>query len=331
MVCMLVLLAVGVALAAMTGDAEAEPLRLHPDNPHYFLFRGKPTVLITSAEHYGAVVNLDFDYVKYLDTLQREGMNHTRLFVGPYCESVTSFNITRNVLAPATGRFACAWARSDVPGYANGGNKFDLTRWDDDFLARLEDFVAQASRRGVVVEVNLFCPFYGDDQWTLSPFHPSNNVNNLGAVARTDVYTLNRHGGMLPLQEQMVRKIVGLLRDFDNVYYEVMNEPYICQVPVDWQHHMATVIADAEAGSAHRHLISQNVANHKAEVKSPDPQVSIVNFHYAWPPETVGLNYGLNRVIGDNETGFAGTADFPYRREAWAFLLSGGGLSKHLN
>jgi hypothetical protein len=27
------------------------PIALHPDNPHYFLFRGKPTVLITSAEH----------------------------------------------------------------------------------------------------------------------------------------------------------------------------------------------------------------------------------------------------------------------------------------
>ena len=45
------------------------PLRLHPDNPHYFLFRGKPTVLITSGEHYGAVLNGRFDYRKYLDTL----------------------------------------------------------------------------------------------------------------------------------------------------------------------------------------------------------------------------------------------------------------------
>ena len=29
------------------------PLALHPENPHYFLFRGKPTVLVTSGEHYG--------------------------------------------------------------------------------------------------------------------------------------------------------------------------------------------------------------------------------------------------------------------------------------
>ena len=53
--------------------AAAGPIALHPDNPHYFLFRGKPTILITSGEHYGAVLNLDFDYSKYLDTLAADG------------------------------------------------------------------------------------------------------------------------------------------------------------------------------------------------------------------------------------------------------------------
>jgi DNA polymerase III epsilon subunit-like protein len=42
-----------------------EPIRLHPENPHYFLFRGKPTVLVTAAEHYGAVINLDWLDTKY--------------------------------------------------------------------------------------------------------------------------------------------------------------------------------------------------------------------------------------------------------------------------
>ncbi|MCA9183530.1 MAG: hypothetical protein KDA51_18845 [Planctomycetales bacterium] len=43
--------------------AKDPPLSLHPDNPHYFLWRGQPTVLITSAEHYGAVLNLDYSFV----------------------------------------------------------------------------------------------------------------------------------------------------------------------------------------------------------------------------------------------------------------------------
>ena len=46
-----------------------QPISLHPDNPHYFLFRGKPTVLVGSTEHYGAVLNQDFDYIPYLNEL----------------------------------------------------------------------------------------------------------------------------------------------------------------------------------------------------------------------------------------------------------------------
>lgn len=65
-------------------DSANGPLRLHPDNPHYFEFRGDPIVLVTSGEHYGAVINLDFDYVAYLDELARYGFNHTRLFTGTY-------------------------------------------------------------------------------------------------------------------------------------------------------------------------------------------------------------------------------------------------------
>ena len=40
--------------------AQSTPISLHPDNPHYFLWRGKPTVLIGSGEHYGAVLNRPF-------------------------------------------------------------------------------------------------------------------------------------------------------------------------------------------------------------------------------------------------------------------------------
>src|SRR5215475_6766088 len=117
------LMVLAVLLVLGTVEArENRPLALHPDNPHYFLFRGKPAVLITSAEHYGAVLNRDFDYVKYLDELQAHGLNLTRTFTGVYCEDSKSFNITRNTLAPAAGKLLCPWARSATRGYAGGGN-----------------------------------------------------------------------------------------------------------------------------------------------------------------------------------------------------------------
>jgi hypothetical protein len=44
-----------LALAA-AAFASAQPISLHPENPDYFLFQGKPAVLVTSGEHYGAVL-----------------------------------------------------------------------------------------------------------------------------------------------------------------------------------------------------------------------------------------------------------------------------------
>ncbi len=89
--------------------AEHSPLALHPDNGHYFVFRGKPTVLITSGEHYGAVLNLDFDYRKYLKTLATDGLNNTRTFSGAYVEPQGAFNI-----APTR------WRRSKAASFVRG-------------------------------------------------------------------------------------------------------------------------------------------------------------------------------------------------------------------
>src|SRR6476620_7576327 len=112
-------------LLVAASAATAQPIRPHPENPRYFLFQGKPTVLVTSGEHYGAVLNREFDYVKYLDELHARGLNLTRTFTGVYAEDTKAFGITRNTLAPAAGQLICPWARSDRPGYAGGGNTFD--------------------------------------------------------------------------------------------------------------------------------------------------------------------------------------------------------------
>lgn len=307
-----------------------KPIMLHPDNPHYFLFRDKPTILITSGEHYGSVLNLDFDYVKYLDEIKSCGLNLTRTFSGVYCESPTSFNIQKNTLAPAPNRFICPWMRSSESGYANQGNKFDLNKWDENYFKRLRDFVSQAQKRGIVVEMVLFCPYYGDEQWDLSPIKITNNVNGIGDMERTDSLTM-KNADMVAIHDAMVKKIVTELKDFDNLYYEICNEPYFGGVTLDWQRHIASVITDTEKDFLHKHLIAQNIANGSEKIGNPDPSVSIFNFHYATPPETVGINYGLNKVIGDDETGFRGIEDVYYRTEAWEFIIAGGGEYDNLD
>ncbi|MGE5295361.1 MAG: polysaccharide lyase [Solirubrobacterales bacterium] len=324
-------MAVAFVTAACASAASSAPIALHPQNPHYFLWRDKPTVLITSGEHYGAVLNRAFDYKRYLDTLQSYSFNLTRTFSGAYCEAVGAFSIENNTLAPAAGNLLCPWARSDQGGYANGGNKFDLTQWDPEYFRRLSDFVSSAGRRGIVVELVLFCPFYEDSMWDLSPMNIRNNVNGIGDMPRTEVYTLN-HPELLAVQDAMVRRIVEAMKDFDNLYYEICNEPYFGGVTLDWQAHIAETITATEAAFEHKHLIAQNIANNTQKIENPNPRVSIFNFHYAKPPVAVAENYGLSRVIADDETGFSGDDRVkPYRLEGWDFVLAGGAVYSNLD
>lgn len=319
-----------VVLATGFSANAAEPLRLHPENPRYFEFRGKPTVLVTSGEHYGAVLNTDFDYKKYAATLEKYGFNLTRTFTGAYCEAAGAFNIEKNTLAPAAGKLICPWARSTADGYAGGGKKFDLDRWDEAYFARLKDFVAEAGRRGVVVELVLFCPFYEDSQWKISPMNAANNMNGVGKVGRNDVYALKEEP-LTRAQHALVVKLVTELNAFDNLYYEICNEPYFGGVTRAWQDGIADLIASTEEKLPKRHLIAENVANKSKKVERPHPKVSIFNFHYATPPETVAMNWHLKLPIGDNETGFRGDGDFVYRSEGWEFLLAGGSLYNNLD
>jgi hypothetical protein len=307
-----------------------EPIKLHPDNGHYFLWRGKSTILITSAEHYGAVLNRNFDYKKYLPTLKSHGFNLTRTFSGAYCEPDKAFKIKNNTLSPAENALICPWARSTEIGYANGGNKFDLTKWDPEYFKRLKSFIRTAAKNGVVVELVLFCPFYEDAMWNLSPMNIINNVNGIGDMKRTEVYTL-KHPQLLEIQKQMVRKIVRNFKGFDNLYYEICNEPYFGGVTLEWQKVIADTIVETETELGVRHLIAQNIANKSAKIENPNPKVSIFNFHYAKPPVAVSENYGLNKVIGDDETGFSGSEPKPYRIEAWDFIIAGGGIYNNLD
>ncbi|OHB73377.1 MAG: hypothetical protein A2Z25_00245, partial [Planctomycetes bacterium RBG_16_55_9] len=331
--CAVLLVMVGaVARAENAGLREktTKPIQLHPDNPHYFLWRGKPTILITSGEHYGAVLNLAFDYKKYLQTLETLGFNLTRTFSGAYLERFGDFNIQNNTLAPARNQLICPWLRSNEPGYVNGGNKFDLTGWDPDYFKRLRDFVGQAGKCGVVVELVLFCPFYEESMWKLSPMNAANNINGIGKMKRTEVYTL-QHPDLLAVQDAMVVNIVKELKEFDNLYYEICNEPYFGGVTLEWQAHIAQTIAKAEADFDVKHLIAQNFANKYQKISDPNPLVSIFNFHYAKPPDTVTDNYGLNKVIADDETGFSGSEPKAYRIEGWDFIIAGGAVYDNLD
>ena len=316
---------------ALTASPSAvQPIRLHPENPHYFLWRGAPAILITAGEHYGAVMNLDFDYSRYLAELKANRFNLTRVFSGTYREVPGSFNIHGNTLAPAAGRFVCPWARSGTPGASDGGNRFDLTKWEDAYFDRLTAFIREAGERGVVVKLVFFCTMYDDKLWEASPMNARNNINGIGAVGKYEVFN-GRDKALLAIQRAVVRKLATELNRFDNLYYEVCNEPYERGgLTTEWNDQIIAVLVETEALLPKKHLVAQGFPPSSAPVSGINPHISVLNFHAA-NPDAARLNYPLNKVIAFDESGGSDRSDRKYRTEGWDFILSGGGVYDHLD
>lgn len=329
-----------------------QPLARLAENPSYYSFRGRPILLVGSGEHYGAVLNEDFDWRKYLVALQAQGMNYTRLFTGgAYVEPPGAFGIPKNTLAPAPARFLSPWKRDPA-------GKYKLDEFEPRYFEKLREFIAEAGRRGVIVELTLFTSIYGDPQWKVSPFHPANRANGPDGV--TDfklVHTLS-NGGLLDAQLRLVRKLVAELNEFDNLLFEIQNEPWadqpritgvfnpylrppqreqwpnVIEGPSDaslaWHRRIAEEIAAAEKPLPRKHLVALNWSNFRDAIPALPAEVGAVHFHYALP-EAALWNRALRRPVGCDETGFMGPEDWRYRRQAWEFLLAGGALYNHLD
>ena len=316
LVCLLVVTVIPSSLAS-------DPIKLDPDNPHYLLFRGQPTILISAAEHFGAVVNLDFDYIPYLNELKTYGFNLTQVFSGVMVEDEKSNQLGyNNPLAPRPGRLMAPWARSSVPGYANGGNKFDLNEFDPKYFSRLKDFVAEANKRGIVVGIQLFWSYYRDDIWNLSPLNARNNINGVGKGDRSSPYDLS-DPAITEVQTAMVRKFVSELRGYDNVYYEVADGPTLGSESEAWSDHIIATIVQVEGALPAPHLISQTMSGWKE--RSANPAVSI--FDFPGPSsEKIALNDHLPKINAFANIVGLGTGDKAYRLRGWELILAGGAV-----
>ena len=92
-----------------------------------------------------------------------------------------------------------------------------------------------------------------------------------------------------------------------------------------WQNHLIDTFVATERKLPKKHLIAVNFANGYLAVEQPHPAISVFNFHYCAPPAAVPLNWHFNKpIVFDETAGNAGHKALDRRREAWAFMLSGG-------
>lgn len=175
--------------------------------------------------------------------------------------TVASGKLFHNTLGPFPGRYLSPFALSGTPGYNNSDAlmKYDLTKWNQTYFDRLDDFVSYAAAKGVIVNLGLFSNMYGEESWSLSPANPSNNVTGIGVGSNwTDVYS-GIHEAVTALEVLIVQKFAAEMSAHDNVYFEVINEPYIFSPPVNvtayWRDTVIAALHAADAGAGNPHTI----------------------------------------------------------------------------
>jgi Family of unknown function (DUF6298) len=268
----------------------SSPIQLHPENPRYLLFRGRPWVLLCATEHYGSVINRAFDFARYLDEAADKRQTLTRLFL-LFRELQTARN-PGSPCKPESPDYVAPWVRAG-PGLAlDGEPRYDLDRWNEEFFARLRRFLTLAAEREIVVEVTLFSNTYADTVWALNPLRAANNLSGVGDVPWTDYNTL-REPGLVERQKAYVRRVVAEINEFDNFYFELCNEPgggYTGGPAPDevdaWQQDLARVVRDEEERRPKRHLLfwSQAFRYHptfeqRLDASFGNPLFDAVNVH----------------------------------------------------
>ncbi len=299
-----------------------QPIRIHPQNRKLFEFRGKPLVLLCATEHYGAVMNRPFRFERYLaDAAEKQTL--TRLFT--LFRELQSASNPYSTCKPESPDYIAPFQRVGAALALDQQPKFDLSQWNPEFFERLHRFLALASDYGVVVEVVLLSNTYADNIWALNPLNPANNLNDVEQFNWPEYMSL-RHPNLFKWQSAHVRKIVEETNRYDNVFYEICNEPggsypggrTTDPLPAEvneWQAAIAQVIRETEKPLPNRHLIAGQEAFtwHPFEQTSDrsfaDFPLDIVNMHPLPNTTFAGKSYDMGAFMA-KELKLAGVRDY---------------------
>ena len=199
--------------------ADAPPaISIHPDNPKYFLFRGRPLALITASEHYGSVVNRAFDFERYLADAADKRQTLTRTFL--LFREQQSSAIPARRSSPRRPDYLAPYPRTGPGKAMDGEPAYDLDQWNGEYFARLHKFLDCASRLGIVVELTLFSNTYGDGVWASIPCGRPITCKRSARSSWQD-YTSLKNSALNERQFAFARKIIDETHRYDNVYYEI--------------------------------------------------------------------------------------------------------------
>lgn len=251
-------------------------LRVHPGNRRYFTNDTGRAIYLTGSHTWAARqergiegVTPDFDFPAFIRFMADHGHNFLRLWAWEHAQWMQFAPADRLI------RYEPLPFERTGPGEAlDGKPKFDLTRPDKAYFARLRERVQIAGRAGIHVAVMLFQGFSVEQKhkpgvdpklgnpWDGHPFHRENNINGIDGDPQRTGEGMGTHQLQTPrvtaAQEAYVRWTIEALNDLGHIVWEIGNECHSATMP--WQEHIAAYIRRVEAGMPRQHLVGMTGA-----------------------------------------------------------------------
>jgi hypothetical protein len=262
------LIVLGTAVSVSTADV----LSVHPENPRYFTDGSGRAIYLGGHQSFVDLQDNSFnkefirnserilDWGEYVEFLKAHNFNYLRNWV--------IWSTGSGTMAPVNRAIAFPMPYKRVPGHGkakDGGNKFDLTQFDEAFFRRLHKRCQDLQDAGIYVSIMLFEVYgflngeaVGEPRQTLWDGNVFNKANNINGI-HVD-YDGNGNGieffytddqAVRQLQKDYVRKVIDTVNDLDNVFFEIANELYAPQ----WQYEMIGFIKSYEKTKPRQHLV----------------------------------------------------------------------------
>ena len=352
-----------LAAMALAGAAQwahavpTVPLAVDTTNPQYFYYDGQTIALVgATAEFLCHVAQPNQDpfyctygtYPGYIQNLLVDNhLNKLQLWIG--------LNHSPGKALSGTGN---PYDQEQPFRFLSG--KWNLDQYAErptptapkEFFERLDDVVAYAEARNVIVEVVFFDPWSGD--WNLGPWKSTQNHNTIGFSQRKFFASFDNGSGDLAgganqvarvEQVEMMKKVVERLNRFKNVYWQIANEPEINSAngvtgaqSLTWHRSMIQQLychEDTLPGG--HHLIGVNFHTQAALAGVTNaftpcastrvPKIDIVNGHYVELADS--SRYAAIRMIRNFHLGGQGSLNriFGFNEGRWSASVANGGIT----
>jgi hypothetical protein len=242
-------------------------------NPNYFEDASGNALILCGSQTWntlqdwgsnGSIQKLDFDqFVGFLKT-------HNHNFTLLWSTELPKFHglpTTDTSSSPDITVSPFPWKRTG-PGLAtDGGLKFDLTKFDENYFDRLRARVQALNGAGIYVGIYLFT-----GEWLLRfrcttdgyPFSGTNNVNGVddgykGGLLATWVgaVTMTAANAITDLQDAYIKKTINTLNDLPNVLWIISEEAP--ENSTWWNNHLISLVRAYEKEKPHQHPIGYGV------------------------------------------------------------------------